>query len=147
MSRSKRDVLERAMEKVDVTDTCWLWTAHINRAGYGRIGTQLGTDLAHRVIYQLTVGPIPDGLHLDHLCRVRHCVNPAHLEPVTAAENLARSLAPLATKMRHAARTHCKNGHEFSEENTGIDGNGSRVCRTCARMRSLAYFKRKAAAA
>lgn len=71
---------------------CWLWTATVNHAGYGRfcIGGRGNTGLAHRVVYEFLVGPVPEGLQLDHSCNVRRCVNPKHLEPVTAAENWRR---------------------------------------------------------
>ena len=92
---------ERFWAKVDKTDSCWLWTAATTH-GYGCFDAKpFGTALAHRIAYLLLVGPIPEGLHLDHLCRVTKCVNPAHLEPVTGAENSRRA---------HAARTHCKSG-------------------------------------
>lgn len=88
-------------------------------------------------MYEAFVGPIPDGLQIDHLCRVRHCVNPAHLEPVTIAENVRRGAA---------AQTHCKYGHEYTPENTVIH-HGGRECRTCNRIRSRRryYEKREAA--
>ncbi|WP_187280760.1 HNH endonuclease signature motif containing protein [Microbispora sp. CSR-4] len=89
--------------------------------GYGQLFTIGSADkrsslLAHRAAYELYFGPIPDGLQLDHLCRVRHCVNPAHLEPVTGQENTLRSPYTMASKW--ASRTHCGNGHEFTPENT-----------------------------
>ena len=79
--------------------------------------------LAHRVAYELQVGPIPVGLQLDHLCRVRSCVNPAHLEPVTSAENTRRGL--------RAMKTHCPQGHPYAGENLLIRPTGQRRCRTC----------------
>lgn len=88
-------VTERFWPKVErVEDGCWLWTASLTGDGYGRIslGGKFGPmGLAHRVAYELLVGPIPEGLELDHLCRVRRCVNPEHLEPVTHAENVRRA--------------------------------------------------------
>jgi hypothetical protein len=110
-------------------NACWLWQGTINRrTGYG----VHGKSPAHRVIYELLVGPIPVGLELDHTCKVRACVNPVHLEPVTGRENNARSASPSAL---NAAKTHCKWGHEFTPENTRIERDGSRVCRTCKRER------------
>lgn len=81
----------RFMAKVDQSGDCWLWTAHVNADGYGvfRFDGQMGG--AHRFAYRLLVGPIPEGMELDHLCRTRHCVNPAHMEVVTHAENVRRS--------------------------------------------------------
>jgi hypothetical protein len=119
----------RFWKKVDKTKGCWLWTGATNSDGYGKITIQPRTGIpAHRVAYELFVGPIPAGLQIDHLCRVRNCVNPAHLEPVTPAENMARSVA---------ARTTCKRGHEFTAENTysrrNAKGGISRTCKTCRR--------------
>jgi len=76
---------------VEKTETCWLWTGHLTDDGYGRLGINGQLVLAHRFAYELLVGPIPEGLHLDHLCRVRHCVKPDDLEPVTPAENVRRA--------------------------------------------------------
>lgn len=112
---------------------CWLWTGHLN-LGYGRFKYRLGpndcrSSQAHRVAYELLVGPIPEGLHLDHLCRVRNCVNPAHLEPVTPAENTHRSL-----RSRGAEIDKCINGHEKTPENTYVaPKTGAKACRICRR--------------
>lgn len=108
---------------------CWHWRGTIAGDGYGVLLRR--QRKAHRVAYELAVGPIPEGLTLDHLCRVRHCVNPAHLEPCTRRENTLRAPG-LAWKLR-AAQTHCKRGHEFTPENTLRD-TGRRKCRTCTRM-------------
>lgn len=99
--RPPRPVIERFLEKVEVDPSgCWLWTAKRNSKGYGIFWTgpktkeRAGTwNRAHRVAYRLFVGPIPDGMLLDHLCRVPGCVNPDHLEPVTNRENLLRGIA------------------------------------------------------
>ena len=106
--------------------------AKINASGYGVFAiTSLKSMLAHRFSYELLVGPIAPGLELDHLCRVRACCNPAHLEPVTPLENFRRGYAIAAINAR---KTHCKHGHEFSPENTyvytGKQGT-SRICREC----------------
>lgn len=84
--RSIRPVTERFWEKVYKTDTCWLWTACRNEDGYG-IFRDRGMKKAHRVAYELLVGPIPQGMQLDHTCHARACVNPAHLRPVTNKQN------------------------------------------------------------
>ncbi len=120
---------ERFWAKVDVTaaDLCWHWTAGLQSAGYGRFSAD-GRDIgAHRFAYELLVGPIPEGLHIDHLCRVRHCVNPEHLEPVTQRENILRGECPAALNAR---MTECPRGHPFDEANTYLTG-GQRTCRTC----------------
>ena len=113
---------------------CWIWQLHTTAAGYGlvRPSKREGTVLAHRRSYETFIGPIPDGLHVDHLCRVRACVNPAHLEPVTCRENLLRS--PLTFQARNAAKTRCPREHPYDETNTRWS-KGSRYCRTCDRAR------------
>lgn len=138
----------RFWAKVDKSggpDACWLWMA--GRMRPPRNGKSKGGDYgkfdsrpAHRFAYEQMVGPVPDGLELDHLCCVPPCVNPAHLEPVTHAENMRRW---------YSKRTGCPQGHEWTEENTWLWRN-QRHCRTCARIRSRAYKlrqkKKKAAA-
>lgn len=130
---------QRFWAKVDITDTCWLWTASLDRNGYARFVAP-GHRYAHRFAYELLVGPIPDGLVLDHLCRVTHCVNPSHLEPTTIADNVRRGMALIP------AKTHCVNGHEISGENAKPRENGRFRCRTCQNINSRDYFRRKAAA-
>jgi hypothetical protein len=108
-------------------DECWNWTGKIQHGGYGIfffIDTQI---VAHRVAYMLLVGPIPEDKTIDHLCRNRKCVNPAHLEPVSIAENVMRGEGICAL---NAKKTHCKRGHAFTEENTYMNG-GKRFCRAC----------------
>lgn len=125
---------------------CWQWTASTTAGGYGQIRTGGAAGpmrYAHRVAYEFTVGPIPDGLQIDHLCRNRSCVNPGHLEPVDNRENSLRGQSFAALNAR---KTHCPKGHEYSQENTVLDTNtGSRKCRICTRKRDSAYreVKRK----
>ena len=121
---------------------CWLWTGQLDPpstsggGGYGRFGTQR----AHRVSYEDQVGRIPAGLIMDHLCRVRACVRPTHLEPVTYQENQRRSPIAMAT------RTHCPAGHEYTPENTYVNPAGPhRECRTCQARNKAAYKARKRA--
>lgn len=124
---------------------CWLWTASLNDSGYGQFAVDGRPLRAHRVAYELMIAPIPDGLQLDHLCRVRACVNPWHLEPVTNEVNTERGEF---RSTRPLTKTHCRHGHEFTDDNTRIDPQGYRRCRTCERRDSLAgYYRRKARAA
>lgn len=120
--------LQRFWAKVDVTDTCWLWTGARTGGGYGNFWTGERYAAAHRWLYELLIGPVPEGHQLDHLCRVRECVRPHHLEPVTAQENLLRGETIPAA---HAAKTHCPQGHPYDEENTIMRARGTRECRTC----------------
>ena len=117
----------RFWSKVEATGACWLWTAYRNRDGYGRFRLDGRISCAHRVAYEALVGPIPEGLDLDHLCRVRNCVNPDHIEPVPRGVNTLRGMGPPAA---FARQTHCKRGHEFTPENT-YEWRTSRICRTC----------------
>ena len=127
---------------------CWEWTGRRTNQGYGCIGVYVDGKqkfkLAHRVSYETFRGPIPDGLQLDHLCRVRYCVNPDHLEPVTGSENVQRS--PLTLAHINAKKTHCVNGHEYTPENTGRDAKGYRYCRACIAAAARRYQARKKAA-
>lgn len=117
---------------------CWLWTGALDQDGYGFLNISEKSVRAHRWSYELNVGPIPDGLVIDHLCRVRHCVNPAHLEPVTNGENVMRGegLAPTLARV-----THCPQGHEYNEENTYVKpgGRNHRACRVCMNARSAEW--------
>jgi len=130
------DLPARFQSKIaeDLNTGCWRWTAAIKGNGYGNSWLDGRNQPAHRVIYQLLIGKIEAGLDLDHLCRNRICVNPDHLEPVTRSVNLKRGLSGenLAKKLREM--THCKRGHEFTDENTRAY-RGHRHCRACARER------------
>ena len=140
--RSGLDLLpERLRSKitVDPSTGCWLWRA-VNSRGYGTIRWSGKPRTAHRVVYELLAGPIPDGLTLDHTCHPgdgscpaatcphRRCANPAHLEPVTNRENILRGNSPSA---RAAKVTRCPKDHEYTPENTYIERDGSRTCRKC----------------
>lgn len=134
--------------RIDFTSSpngCWLWVGCKTQDGYPLWKTTNNVSVyAHRFIYAQEVGPIPTGLTLDHLCRTRHCVNPAHMEPCTLKENISRGNYGWAGK-----KTHCKNGHEFTADNTYFDANGGRtkkgrrICRACASLASKAYMQRK----
>jgi len=119
----RRTFDERFWPQVAKTEVCWLWTGPVTQSGYGQMTHGGRTTGAHRASYLTFVGPIPDGYEIDHLCRVRNCVNPEHLEPVTHEENVRRAWA---------AVTHCKRGHEFGGDNLLISS-GRRRCRECAR--------------
>lgn len=123
---------------------CLVWTGFLDRDGYGQIGVNGRTTRVHRWSYEHHVGPIPDGLVIDHLCRNRACVNPAHLDVVTPYENTHRGLALTAMNAR---KTHCKRGHPLSGYNL-VAVPGGRACRTCrveATRQWRAKNKKKAA--
>ncbi len=104
-------------EKIQPSSSgCWLWVGPLGARGYGALKFR-GRKGAHRIVWALLKGPIPDGLQLDHLCRVRRCVNPEHLRAVTCAENL-HAPGSLSTAAINARKTHCPQGHPYSEENT-----------------------------
>lgn len=137
------NIVTRFWSHVEKTETCWLWTASGGR-GYGIFypnGARSGRA-AHRFAYELLVGPIPEGMQLDHLCRVRRCVNPAHLEPVTGFENRLRGTNAIA---RNILKTHCDHNHPFDEANTR-HWKGERICRACSRERARTYRAQKAVA-
>lgn len=127
------DAYGRWLANVDKTDTCWLWTGGLWASGYGRFWFDGRTVLAHRWSYEHHVGPIQKGRQLDHLCRVRECVRPDHLEPVSARENLMRGETRAAA---NAVKTHCPQGHPYDEENTYRDKRGRRSCNICRREAS-----------
>ena len=109
-------------------DGCWLWRGATFKAGYGAFSVAGHVALAHRLSYECWVGPIPHGLEIDHLCRVRSCVNPLHLEAVTPRENMRRGAG-------HGSEAHCPHGHAYDEANT-YRNRGKRYCRECARAAS-----------
>lgn len=132
--------MKRFWDKVDKTDTCWLWKGRIKKDGYGQFDLGGKSIYAHRVAYELEVGDIPKGLNLDHLCRVRNCVNPNHLEAVTFRENVLRGIGICA---HNARKTHCKQGHTFTIENTILRSWGGRECRTCKKANRQRYNELK----
>jgi hypothetical protein len=139
-------VMQRFLAKVGEPDDngCWPWVGGKCGAGYGRFAHEPHKQTtAHRVAYRLFGGHIPAGLHVDHLCRNRGCVNPEHLEPVTIRENLRRGVSWAAT---HMATTHCPQGHSYSGVNLYVHPRtGRRRCRTCARDRARANRQKAAA--
>jgi hypothetical protein len=131
---SKRDALVNRFEVKYIPEPnsgCWLWTAALNHAGYGKIGIgsrHEGPELAHRVSWKLYRGEIPKGLTLDHLCRVRCCVNPDHLEPVTIRVNSHRGNTLTGINSR---KTHCPRGHPYDRVLKGGPQKGRRSCVVC----------------
>ena len=121
------------------SDGCLIWTGARNPKGYGTFRTEEGTASAHRWAYTFRYGSIPDGMEIDHLCFIRACVNPDHMEPVTHAENVRRG-----RHNQNHGKDKCIHGHRFDEQNTSLDTLGKRVCRVCARRRTAEYRARKA---
>lgn len=140
MRRSKTDaeIMQHLWSKVSQQDGHWLWQGH-KQGGYGRLTVNGKRIMAHRLMYQLTFGPIPEGLVIDHLCRVRNCLRPSHMEPVTVKENILRGEAPTA---KYARQTHCKNGHPLSGSNLRV-GKMQRHCRKCHADLTLRRYHEK----
>lgn len=136
---------ERFWDRVTAAESgCWIWNGGQDGKGYGFFQYAGHHRRAHRVAYELLVGTIPDGLVLDHLCRVRNCVNPAHLEPVTSRENTLRGETLPALNL---AKTHCVAGHEYATDTTYVNPEGHRICRICRREYQSQYHARKRSAA
>lgn len=138
-----RPLKDRLMAKIAVQgNDCWLWTGSTDSNGYGRIccrprgskGSRMRP--AHAVAYELFVGPIPAGMELDHTCRTRGCVNPAHLDPVTHRENVLRGVGPSAEQAR---RETCPQGHPY----TSMNNRGERICRICIRQRARSKYRER----
>lgn len=132
-------VLERFEQKYipEPMSGCWIWLGALTDLGYGNLRygpRKMWSAPAHVISYELFIGPVPDGKELDHRCRMRCCVNPNHVEPVTHRMNMERGI--------NATKTHCKHGHEFTEDNIlwlkGPFGK-RRQCRTCANIRNMNY--------
>lgn len=130
---------ERFFAKVDknAPNGCWLWTASRFAAGYGQFRySPQKNGRAHSWSYEHFKGPIPEGLQIDHLCKNKLCVNPDHLEAVTAMVNVHRSNNACAVNAR---KTHCPQGHAYSLENTYVDPAGRRICRACSTAAKRAW--------
>lgn len=125
-----------AKVRINAETGCWEWVALVDHNGYGRFRVPAPQSrFAHRVSYTALVGPVPEGLEIDHLCRVRHCVNPAHLEAVTRSVNVRRGVAAEGARRLAAARTHCPRGHEYAGDNLYVTASGHRSCNECRRAR------------
>lgn len=128
--RPKTPAEDRFWTKVDKSGDCWLWAAHVDPGtGYGKFGIGGQMVLAHRYSLHISGVEIGEGLHVDHLCRVRRCVRPDHLEPVTQAENIRRGVPFRKVK------THCPQGHAFADHGF-TNSAGNQECRACRRMRA-----------
>lgn len=150
--RPRSTPTERVWARFQRADNgCWLWVGALSPAGYGLTTVERRPRLAHRVMYELLVEPIPAGLDIDHLCHTfdlscsggvacehRRCVNPSHFEVVTRSENVRRG------RSATAAKTHCPRGHPYAGENLYIN-NGKRVCRICSDMSRRAWAARNGA--
>lgn len=122
---------------IDASGDCWEWTGSKRQLGYGQVMYRGKAWPVHRLVWTALVGPIVDGLELDHLCRNESCCNPDHLEPVTHAENLRRG-----TINQYIRATHCVNGHPFSGVNLYLSPGGYRGCRQCNRDAGIRYLRR-----
>jgi hypothetical protein len=137
------DPLQRLLSRIEIDQNtgCWEWQGY-RRRGYGSISLGRRGDKTvpvHRLAYERLVGPIPDGLQLDHLCRNPPCCNPEHLEPVTSRVNTLRGVSAGA---KNAVKTHCPQGHEYTPENTYL-ADGARHCRICRRIHWLGWRERQ----
>lgn len=132
MGRPVNTVARMLANYVDQTADCWVWKGSIAKNGYGKTAILKKTLLAHRVFYEYFKGPIAAGLQIDHLCRNKRCVNPAHLDAVPPAVNNARSTSPCAL---NAMKLFCKHGHALSGKNLYKTPDGRRQCVTCQGQR------------
>lgn len=123
-------VLSRSTEELG---GCLVYMGHLNKGGYGELSSSgKYHGMVHRIVWEATFGPIPDGLVVDHTCFVRPCVNVAHLRLLTNEAN--------AGLTRRSIATHCPNGHEYNAENTRITSKGRRFCRVCNRNSAKRYY-------
>jgi hypothetical protein len=141
--RSRRSLEERFRAKFEqgAPDECWLWTGALKDTGYAALsrgGQGEGIVYAHRLAVEFDGREIPEGMVIDHLCRVRHCVNPAHLEVVTQQVNIRRGEAPSILTARTGI---CKRGHVIGDDYEER-GNGKRACRKCIRITNREATKR-----
>jgi hypothetical protein len=119
------NTLENLLNQAYESQTgCWVWNGGVTNSGYGKATVNYKTVLMHRYMYEATYGPIEEGLQLDHLCRNKLCINPEHLEPVTAKVNMER---------HYVNQTHCLRDHPLSGSNLYVTPDGRRQCKDCRR--------------
>lgn len=153
MSRFNPDPpIVKILKRRQVTDSgCWIWPGGRTPQGYGMVNVGGRNDYTHRVAYRTFKGPIPEGLQIDHLCRVTSCFNPAHLEAVTKSVNVLRAVPFRGPRRPPRPKTHCTHGHEFTEANTyfGLStiGRPRRWCRACAARRAREQHQKARVAA
>jgi hypothetical protein len=139
--RNDVNTVEKILAKhVDATSGCWEWKARKDKDGYGRTTIQRKTYQAHRVVFAALVGPIPEGMTIDHLCKNKACVNPDHMEVTTVKVNVLRSDNICSLNAR---KTHCPRGHPLSGENLYLYPAGGRGCRQCQRDHAARYKEMK----
>ena len=149
VAEALKHAIERFLNKISVSNNfynntpCWDWTAYKTDRGYGIINIDKNILRSHRVIYEYFYGKLNPNLDIHHKCKNRKCVNPLHLEAVTAKENTVRGMTGFITGIKQRLKTHCKYGHIYTEKNTYIKKNGSRKCRNCARLMAKKYLKIK----
>ena len=136
---------ERFLSKVmpEPNSGCWLWVGTVNDRGYGTFWNGKKTYRAHRFSYEMHIGPIKEGLEIDHLCRIKTCVNPDHLEAVTHRENVLRGNAGQEFAEKQRSKTHCPQGHPYSGNNLYINPLGHRGCRICKKDTMRRFYERK----
>jgi hypothetical protein len=144
MDRMTRRSIEAPCLVKGLHPVCWVWQgAKRNRDGYGAVGVAAGrSDNVHLIAYKEFIGGVPPGLVVTHLCRVPACWNPWHLEPVTRVVAARRGNGPKVAAQRRDTKTHCAQGHEFDEENSGRTPSGRRFCRVCQRRSSRSWYQK-----